>query len=594
MKMLDWAGGLFRWACGAVVPMFARPVPPVPPAWFAHVVLVGIGLVAAYLLQNGPLRDRIDPTFAPEFFRPWWLTAVALILYLLAWGAAVLWELLAWAAGYFRDMLAPTAPEARFPDLDEAWAGVTAALDGQGIPLSTTPLYLVLGEMPAGYDPFFRAIPHGLAVTGGNPSDSLLQVFANRDGVFLTVPGASLLGAHTSSLIIELTYGMTKGESQDVMGSIGLGGSLRLSRSVGLGSMMMPAAGLAGGGGSIAGSYAGSYAGSIGGSFAAAPQMAEIQQIIQRVRQEGRPLTDAEREQMRRLSGAAGNGRVAAPPPRSHGGESQPVNVLKNPALLAEAEDRITHLCDLIAAARSPAAPLNGVLLAVPSSALDDAATAEQWGEIARHDLIRFEESLGVRVPVYVVVGGLENLPGGVTFFEKFGAGKTGRRLGKGFPLSPAVPADQTSAGVDRTARWVLGDLLPFSALNLTRVTGNLPADTAENAGLFRFLDATRLRGKHLSQLLVRGVTLPDRVPGFAGCYVTVVLPSNPNEAAFARDLFVKMLGSVNNVAWTPAAFDRDGGYKRAAMLVNVTAVAVAVLTVVLAVYVGMRQLGGK
>ncbi len=569
MSMLDWAGGLARWSAGAVVPMFARPVPPVGLAWFAHAVLVAVVLVLAFLVQRW--TGWVEVKRSPDWFKPYWLMTVAALVYLLLW-----------AAGYLRDTLAPVRPEARYPDLDEAWEGVQTALRAQGISLQTTPLFLVLGEMPGGVDPFFRAMPHGMTVAGGNPSDWSLQVYGNRDAVFLTVPGASLLGAHSLCSVIDLSLGSPM-DSMNVMASIGLGRSIR----AGFGSLSMS---LGGGGdqGSIGRPFAGSIGASIGGAGGGTAD--EIQRLIRTAREQGRALTAAEKDRIKELTDAGGRKSSGGGTGRSSGGAA---SVLQNPALVAEAEGRIAHLCALIAAGRHPAHPVCGAILAVPANTLDTDPTAQQWGEVARHDFERLELHLRVCFPIYAVVTGLEAVAGGATFFEKFAVGQSARRLGKGFPMSPAVPPDQVLTGIDRTAKWVLGELLPSSALKLTRVTGNLSADTAENAGLCRFQDAARKRGQNLSRLLARAVTLPERVPGFAGCYVTVPLASNPGEAAFARDLFAKLLTATNCAAWTPEAFRRDAAFRRSAAVTNLLAVAVMLLVVGLAGYVGYRQFGG-
>ena len=198
MSISEMAGGIARWCAGAVVPMFAKPVAPVGLAWLAHVVLAVAVLVFAFLVQRW--TGWVEVKRSPDWFKPYWLVTVALLVYLLLW-----------AAGYLRDTLAPVRPEARYPDLDEAWEGVQSALRAQGISLQTTPLFLVLGEMPGGCEPLFRAMPHGMTVAGGNPSDWSLQIFGNRDAVFLTVPGASLLGAHSLCSVIDLSLG--RGES---------------------------------------------------------------------------------------------------------------------------------------------------------------------------------------------------------------------------------------------------------------------------------------------------------------------------------------------------------------------------------------------
>jgi hypothetical protein len=570
MKILDWAGGLFRWVAGAVAPMFVRPVAPVPLAWFAHGLLVLLLVIGAWVLHNRTGWITLRPDVGR--FTPYWLPTVVLLVYLLLWAAAVL-----------RDLLAPVQPTEEFPDLDAAWAGVLSALENQGIPLRDTPLYLVLGELPAGFDPLFRAMPHGLSVSGGNPSGASLQVFANRDAIYLTVPGATLLGAQAASAVIELV-GVSPTESLNLMASIGIGGSIGLA---GFGSLM--AGSLAVGESMARGGR--SIAGSIGGSIGMGGQFQEIQQIIQKAREQGRPLTAQEKERMKELSDHS-RPKSRRTPTKTAPRGNEPANVLQNPPLIAEAEARMNYLCELVSSARWPASPVNGAILAVPITALDQDSSAQQWGLVARHDLNMLERYLRLHFPVFAVVGGVETLPGGGAFFDKFASDKTHRRLGKGFPLNPDVRLDQIGPAVEQVAEYVLAQLLPNAAMKLTRVTGHLASDTADNADLIRFSDAVRRRASHLGRLLSRAITGTSGKPVFGGCYLSVNLPSNPGEAVFVKELFDKVVGTSKCVAWTPDAYARDSAYRRATLLGNLALVALIILVVGLACYVGYKQFG--
>ena len=562
--MLDWAGGLFRWVCGAVVPMFVRPVPPVPLAWFAHVLLVLLALVGSYLLftHTGGAAE----VQGAEGLKGYWLTALLLLLYLLAWAAAVLWE-----------ALAPSKPEAAFPDLDDAWAGARAALDKHGIGLADTPMYLVLGELPSGFEPFFRAMPGGLTVAGGNPSNAPLQVFANRDAIYLTVPGATLLGAQAATEIVEL-MGVPAGESVNMVASIGIGRSVMVA---GFGSIAHH--------GSIGGSVG---MGSVGMSIGGAAPDQELQRILKLAREQGRPLTDDERRRMKELSGSPQPGRRPAPAPGPAREPSADGNVLQNAYLVAQASARVAHLCNLIAAARYPLCPVNGAIVAVPVTALSQDVAAQQWGLVAKHDLTALEQALKLRFPVFTVVGGVETLPGGGTFFEKFAADKFDRRLGKGFPFNPDVRPDQVGPAAEKVAEWVLSDLLPYSALKLTRVSGNAATDTAENASLVRFLDAVRRRGAHLGRLVSRAVGDAAQVPVYGGAYLSVVLPSNPHEAAFAKEFFRKVEASQGYVAWTPDAYAAEASYRRMALIGNLFALLLVLAVLALGGYVAWVKFG--
>jgi hypothetical protein len=572
MKILDWAGALFRWLAGAVVPMFARPVPPVGLAWFLHVLLVaGLAVGAYYLELYAGWRDKIG--YGPHWFKPFWASALFLLAYALLWSAAWLWQL-----------LAPNQPTTDFPDLDAAWAEAVAALEKAGIGIADTPLFLVFGTLPEGFDPLFRALPHGLVVSGGTAPTAPLRVFANRDSIFLTLPGATLLGFQDlvgSSAAFETGDG-----GGSVYGTIGAAGE-----SVGIGASVGASIG-AGFGASIGGASIGG--GSIGGSVGAAGPLQEIQRIIREAREQNRPLSEAEKQRVRDLSGgvpAGGGGGGGRAPSAAPTG-----SVLQNPRVVDEAAARLAHVCGLVAAARWPLCPVNGAVVTVPMAATDKDEAAQQWGLVARQDLAVAGTALKLHFPVYVLVGGAEDLPGGKVFFERFAADKGGQRLGKGFPLNPELRPTDVAAAVESSVNWVFGSLLPYWAFKLTRVgDADARADSRDNAQLVRFLAEVRRRGPHLARLVSRAVQSDgEQVPVFGGTYLTVVLDADPNEAKFAKEFFRKVESSQGYVAWTDEAFAEDASYRRATLLGHLALAGLLLAVAALATYVGYDTLYAK
>ena len=103
-----------------------------------------------------------------------------------------------WSAAWLWELLSPGQPIAQFPDIDVAWDEVTQALAKAGIGVADTPLFLVFGEFPSGFETLFRSLPNGLSIAGASAPGSPIRAFANRDGIYLAVPGASLLGISTS------------------------------------------------------------------------------------------------------------------------------------------------------------------------------------------------------------------------------------------------------------------------------------------------------------------------------------------------------------------------------------------------------------
>ena len=547
MKVLDFSAELLRWSAGVVVPMVWPPTRPRGLAWFAHFLLLVVAAVGLWYLQPRlGLTSQIG--YVQVGFRPFWSTTLFLTGYALLWSAAWLWSL-----------LTPPAVVTIFPDLDECWAAIRDALAKADIALDNTPLYLVFGDWPCGAEPVFRALPNGLLIAGATPANAPLRAFAHRDGVYLTMTGASLLGFRG-----ELSASVGEDDSHGVgsiFQSVGLGG-----RSVGAFASV---------GASYLASAGGASVGTGGG------QLPEIQRIMRQAREEGRGLTEAERQRLRELTGSGQQGGASS----SGGRAANQVGILQNPQLAGELAARLIHVCGLVKAARYPLCAINGAVVAVPATACNDEAAAQQWGLVAREDLVIAEECFRQRFPVYVLVNGAEQVRGGTEFFRRFAAEKGGR-LGKGFPLNPDVIAAEAPQALESLAQWVGGGLLPYWALRFMSAEGGA-AERAINADLFRFVCDVQKKSAGLAGLVGRTAMLyDDRTPLFGGVYFTVVLPEKPTEARFAKEFFAKVHETRGSVAWTPQAYAEEASYRRAVKVGSFIALLVVTAIVGLAAYV--------
>jgi hypothetical protein len=431
-------------------------------------------------------------------------------------------------------------------------------------------MYLVLGDWNCGAEPIFRTLPGGLAVAGGASAGSPIQAYANRDGIYIAVPGASLLGFRGQ--LTELTGSDPAAAADSMFQSISVG-----NKSIGLG-------------GSIAASIAGSVSGGSG-------PLQEIQKIIKKARDEGRALTDAEKLRVRQLSDA---GAGSDPGPAQSRGAEVPLRqaqgpsgstVLQNPQIAGELAARLVHVCGLMAHSRWPLCPINGAIVAVPMSATNTDVGAQQWGLVAREDLLIADYALKLRFPVYLLVGGVEDLPGAKTFFTKFALDKGNQRLGKGFPLNPDLTAEGRVTAVESVGRWIFGGLLPYWTLRMMRV--DQPEDVRANAQLARFLNELDQRTGPMAKLLSRALaTEVDRPPLFAGLYLAVLLAENASETKFTRDFFTKIDSTQGYVQWTEEALAEDASYRTLARLGTLATLVIILLVVALAVYVGVKKFG--
>ncbi|HJZ94650.1 MAG TPA: type VI secretion protein IcmF/TssM N-terminal domain-containing protein [Gemmataceae bacterium] len=507
MKILQWIGGLF-------LPMFKRPRVSPGLIWFLHMLLIAaIAVGLWYVGRKIDITDYLGGRL--PWMKPFWLSALFLLVYFIIWQAWWVWRL-----------LQPEAAGSDFPDLDEAWGQIVSSLEKAGIGVGDTPVFLVFGRVAGADEAIFQGVPGGLAVTGGSPSGSPVRAFANRDAIFVTCPGASLLGNPAT-----VQHGPAGGGLDQSIraggGGMNLGASIGMDKSIGMGS--------------------------VGGDIG------RVQQLIRAAREQNRSLTDAERAEIRRLS----EGGPAATPQAA----SRPATLMQDPAEVEYRQARLTHLCGLIARTRWPLCPINGAMVYIPVSDCEKEEVAQQIGLIARQDVRTAEDRFRLSFPVYALLGGLEALPGGPEFLAKFAADRKGQRLGKGMPLVPDLPPDAAADQAEKTSLWVFHSLLPFWVFKLFQVerSGEGPAaSTRANAELFQFLNSVRQRGSAAARLVGR-LAMPGDAgpPRFGGVYLTANAPELGAGPLFVDEFYRKVINSQPYVAWTDAAFADDARYRR-------------------------------
>ncbi len=157
--------------------------------WLGRILVVAVILAIVAAINQAPvfgLSNVIRSTV------PWvgrfWLPLLALCLYIMLWLGWWLYRLLS---------LDVEPPGSEFPDIDRAWGQAMDALKRAEIALDLTPLFVILGWPSSSEDDFFRAagIKGAVQQVPGDP-DAPLHITANRDGVWLTCRGASLLGQY--------------------------------------------------------------------------------------------------------------------------------------------------------------------------------------------------------------------------------------------------------------------------------------------------------------------------------------------------------------------------------------------------------------
>lgn len=520
MALFTWLWNLIQSAVQLIFPMFGSPSESSTLKWVFHGLLLGGALIGLYFLG---LRLDIGKYLgkAPSgFVKDWWLPLLGLMIYLMAWFGWWLWQLLQGGG--------KVSP---FPDLDAAWAGIGQALFGAGIDPQNTPIFVVLGDLESPEAELFAAMPLPMLVNGLPGPGAPLRCYASREAIYLVFADASLLGAQVRGAAGQSPRSGPRDDynafSMDQ--SIGMGGSIGMSMGGGQGD----------------------YA------------IGQVQAIIRAAREQGRALSDAEKQQIKLLSD---QGEIGFTPRQARG------SVLSDPYTVQYQTARLTHVCGLLREARGLLCPINGIVLRVSITAADTEEDAREYGLIANRDLRALQAGLRILCPLHVVVGDLDRLPGYEEFAQRFDESKRKRRLGKGLPVIPDIRPDEVEEVFRRSTQWIFSTMIPYQTFLLFQLeTPNVqtPAMATEaNGRMFEFLSDLIGRADRMATTVARAVVVDaDTPPMLAGVYVVGTALPGMGEPPFARDWFRKVEGEQGVLSWTAAAFAEDSRAKALTLL---------------------------
>lgn len=484
--------------------------------WALHAVVILAILAGLYYLNVAVLHwGRFIPG-SNRFLADAWLSILFLLVYTLCW--------LSW---WLFQLLAPEQEMTDFPDIDEAWAEAVAALNEAGVGLADAPLYLVIGQSEAKEEALFQAAQLKLLVKNvpSHPR-APLHVFANRDGIYVTCPGTSLLSEHATLLTGDP-------ESPAVAAAGGGGGEDALDQT------LRPSTGG-------------------GGAMKAAGILAGAQR-------KNRSITPEEQRELRRLARK----------------ERKLPSLLKNAEEVETQAARLEHLCRLIVRDRWPFCPANGILLLLPYAGSDNDQVALDTGDICQRDLMIARKALKVHCPLFAVVCDMETAPGFPEFLDRFTEAERQQRMGQRCPLVPALrgrgataqlapsPDESYGAMLDTVSRWICTSLVPGWVHKKFRMEGTGKAATVEeavhgNARLFLLLDDLRERQSRLTTILTHGLETHNEPAWlFGGCYLAATGGDGGREQGFVAGVFRRLAEEQNYVSWTRAALEEEDLYQR-------------------------------
>jgi IcmF-related N-terminal domain len=151
----------------------------------------------------------------------YWLPLFAFCLYAMIWMGWWLYRLI--------NLDVPQVAS-EYPDIDRAWGEAIEALNRADIHLDHTPLFLILGGISNGEESLFQAagIKAQVKQVPRDPAEPL-HVTASDEGIWVTCPGASVLGQQLLALGRgaegpgEVTLDTLSGESADPFKTMGMG-----------------------------------------------------------------------------------------------------------------------------------------------------------------------------------------------------------------------------------------------------------------------------------------------------------------------------------------------------------------------------------
>ena len=220
-----------------------------------------------------------------------------------------------------------------------------------------------------------------------------------------------------------------------------------------------------------------------------------------------------------------------------------------------EAAGRLEFACDQLRQARVPLASINGVVvlltLQVDSPADADAA---RLGEAVGEDLATITRVLGVRAPVTLVAGVLQDDPAIDDLLPRLDAGKRAAACGQPFPLGLPPTAEHLHA-LAFNATGSLNDRLAELLLDPRRI-----AQQPANRHLLAMLGRMRLHVSTQIARVLQQAFSPDLhggndgrrgvLPLLAGCYVASI-SRDAGRRAFGQGMLDRVVQLQGELDWT-------------------------------------------
>ena len=453
--------------------------------------------------------------------RPMFITGVVLLLTVIP--IAVYYTIRAW--------LEPIP--SRFPDIDDAWKAGIAAMRENGVNVSETPLFLILGSpndkqsdalmKASGYEWIFDPVPTGRAP---------LRWYATEEAIYLVCSSVGCLSrlnefSRQGSGSAPANFAAGAAGGQDITGTLVSGGG--------------------GGGGTVDTNITGTLAGgSVTQTLAPGAEGPESTAPAAGVR--GTLVANVSSTLVTHNDQSGGGGSVG------QGMTGQDFD---------DQVERLEYVCELLATERQPVCPMNGMMMMLSIKAIKDIYYANDMAECIQRDLAAVRDIGQVCSSVTALVFGMENENGFGELVNRIGAEKSkASRFGKGF-LVWNEPSEENLDALSSHACGAFEDWV----YSLFREEGGL--SKKGNVKLYGLLCRIRSQLQNrLRNILRKGFSLEgneantdDGFMMFGGCYFAAT-GTTPDRQAFVRSTLERMSQSEGDLQWTKDAIEKEQRYR--------------------------------
>lgn len=425
-----------------------------------------------------------------------------------------------------------------FPDIDKAWKQGVAELEKQGIPLGSTPLFLVMGnadERRAAN--LMRSSGFGFNVSDPAQGPAALHWYANPDAIFIFLTKTSCL-----STLADSYKNRTNPHSQLAAPS---------SQSIPGGQTIVAGAGQQ----------------SLVGENMAERTMGAEDDEEQRF-MEAPPSMAGVGATMDFGQGMAGGQTMAfGAEDAAKAMAASSSGTRQSKSDLTDQMERLKYVCTLINKARRPVCPINGLLVTIPFDMVEDVSEPIQMA--IQSDLEVIRNNTRLRCSVTALITEMESAQGFLELIKRVGEKRAKeQRFGKGFNVWNPPIAEQLEA-VSQHATGAFEDwtYLLFREKDGLRRPGN--------PKLFELL--CKIRGKFsecMTNIIANSFGFePDKNPRaagnallFSGCYFAATGDTNDRQA-FVRSVLYRVMEQDGELDWSQEALEENESAEFAANL---------------------------